>query len=338
MSSEGPVQSTEAASTDPSSLQDDVPASPPSPPPLGIIPTQPPKPFQPSWYQAARIFALETVDAIATAYPTPPAPHEIPIRIVCVSVTHNTQPEVAEGDILIHAGDLSEYGKRDEIQAQLDWLASLPHAHKIVIGGNHDLELDPELPRRRYEIDPGLPPRGPEHFELHDLHYLNNDSVTVTVKGRDIHIFGAPNVPYCGPFSFQYQRTDDFWAGRVPDNTDVLVTHGPPRGYLDGGPGGGHHGCTSLVKEVRRVRPLAHIFGHIHSGRGKATMVHSGAGNAADQARTGNVPGLFDTARIMLNTVMERVNEGYGVTQMVNPACVHGRGQLHDPACLLLDV
>ena len=62
----------------------------------------------------------------------------IPVRVVCISDTHNQTPKIGDGDILIHAGDLTQLGTVDEIQAQLDWLKILPHEHKIVIAGNHD--------------------------------------------------------------------------------------------------------------------------------------------------------------------------------------------------------
>jgi len=64
------------------------------------------------------------------------------ISIVCISDTHNSQPELPDRDILIHAGDLTEGGTLSELQATLDWLHSQPHRHKIVIAGNHDLLLD----------------------------------------------------------------------------------------------------------------------------------------------------------------------------------------------------
>ena len=66
----------------------------------------------------------------------------VTITIVCISDTHDTKPLLPDGDILLHAGDPSQYGLFDEIQAQLDWLNAQPHKHKIIIAGNHDLILD----------------------------------------------------------------------------------------------------------------------------------------------------------------------------------------------------
>jgi hypothetical protein len=62
-----------------------------------------------------------------------------PIAVVCISDTHNTQPRLPEGDILIHAGDATQALSLS--QATIDWLDEQPHRHKILIGGSHDLLL-----------------------------------------------------------------------------------------------------------------------------------------------------------------------------------------------------
>jgi 3',5'-cyclic AMP phosphodiesterase CpdA len=76
------------------------------------------------------------------------------IRVVCIADTHNHQPELPPGDLLIHAGDLTENGSFDEIQNQPTWLSSQPHQYKVAIAGNHDVLLDEEFlkkyPERRY--------------------------------------------------------------------------------------------------------------------------------------------------------------------------------------------
>ncbi len=54
---------------------------------------------------------------------------------------------VPEGDVLVHAGDLTRSGALDELEDAARWLASLPHRHKLVVAGNHDRCL--EVPRER---------------------------------------------------------------------------------------------------------------------------------------------------------------------------------------------
>lgn len=54
-------------------------------------------------------------------------------------------PSFPLGDVLLHAGGMSRFGTFAEIQAQISWLASQPHQHKVIIAGNHDLLLDKEV-------------------------------------------------------------------------------------------------------------------------------------------------------------------------------------------------
>jgi predicted phosphodiesterase len=63
------------------------------------------------------------------------------VRVICISDTHGQHAalRVPDGDILIHAGDFMTYGNAPrEIIDFNTWLGRQPHAHKIVIAGNHD--------------------------------------------------------------------------------------------------------------------------------------------------------------------------------------------------------
>jgi Icc-related predicted phosphoesterase len=69
----------------------------------------------------------------------------------------------------------------------------------------------------------------------------------------------------------------------IPDNTDILVTHGPPFEYLDI-PGGGRPirvGCEMLRERVDIVRPKIHVFGHIHGSYGHYYNGHTHFFNAS---------------------------------------------------------
>ncbi|KAK4493982.1 hypothetical protein PRZ48_015168 [Zasmidium cellare] len=192
------------------------------------------------------------------------------ITVVCISDTHCLIPKDAlpYGDILIHAGDLTNAGTPSEIQAQIDWLSSLPHQYKVVIAGNHDTWLDPESRKtlNPSDIDGKL--------DWKDIHYLQSTSVTLDFPNRTsinhgkIKIFGMPHTPdKLGPeHAFQYHRGTDIWSNVVPDDTDIVVTHSPPRYHLDL-PGVKAMGDEFLLQEVGRVKPLVHAFGHIHAGK-----------------------------------------------------------------------
>ena len=199
----------------------------------------------------------------------PATPKPLPssrIRLVCISDTHTHKPSsLPPGDALIHAGDLTNAGTVAEIQEQVDWLASLPYEHKIVIAGNHDSFCDP---RSRRKEDVG------KEMDWRDVHYLQHSSITLTFPkqaNRRLQFYGAPQIPQCGSeeFAFQYRRSDDAWSGTIPIETDVLITHTPPRHHLDLPSG---LGCDFLLKELWKVRPKVHVFGHVHAGYGQESV------------------------------------------------------------------
>ena len=232
------------------------------------------------------------------AYPSGEAPSDATgIRVVCISDTHCTQPSgIPEGDVLVHAGDLTDTGSFAELQAQLTWLAALPHAHKVVIAGNHDRLLDADFVATHPEriIEEGGVSRA--DLKWNGITYLQNSSVTFTfpadnlssnghtvVSGRytlddptarrRLTIYGSPWTPLCGVFAFQYPPIRNVWTDRIPKGADVVVTHGPPKGYLDRpGPGVESKGCPHLLREIARARPRLVVFGHIHAGWGRETV------------------------------------------------------------------
>ncbi|KAE8133206.1 Metallo-dependent phosphatase-like protein [Aspergillus pseudotamarii] len=183
-------------------------------------------------------------------------PVKDPVSIVCISDTHNSQPSLPDGDILIHAGDLTQSGSLKELQVTLNWLRAQPHATKIVIAGNHDLCLGWDINRLKAEDE--TPDWG-------DIVYLQDSEVSITCNnGRHLNIYGSPYSPRHGNWTFQYSRSEDFWGGRVPANIDILITHTPPRAHLDLL----NLGCTYLLRTLWRVRPRLHVFGHVHEGAG----------------------------------------------------------------------
>ena len=58
-----------------------------------------------------------------------------------------------------------------------------------------------------------------------------------------------------------------FWK-KIPSNTDILITHGPPFGKLDTNANQYKTGCDDLLKTVEKIKPKYHIFGHIHEAYG----------------------------------------------------------------------
>lgn len=243
----------------------------------------------------------------------PRRPISGPVSIVCISDTHNSQASLPDGDILIHAGDLTQSGTLSELQAALDWLKVQPHAHKIVIAGNHDTILDPSR-------DPG---HERARLDWGNIIYLCDQSVTVCCSnGRKLHIYGSPFSPRHGNWAFQYSRSEDVWAGKVPDGVDVLITHGPPRGHLDLM----RLGCAHLLRELWRMRPLLHVFGHVHEGYGQEWLAFDGLQEAFEQVVMGTGPrrilGLGRLALEVFWGIFRQVKEAPCL--LVNAAMVGG--------------
>lgn len=199
-----------------------------------------------------------------------PAPSPNPVLAVCITDVQNLAPEITLGSILIHVGSLSQDGSAVEIQRTLDWLATQPHAVKVAIAGHRDYLLDSRLDgTKQYSAQQAAKLRS--RLRWHDIIYLENETKTVTIptsKDRQLKIFGSPYTPQNGNLAFQYPRHMDFWESQIPEDTDVLVTHGPPRAHLDGG-----YGCVFLLSALWRTRPRLHAFGLAPVGP-SATWLH----------------------------------------------------------------
>jgi hypothetical protein len=161
------------------------------------------------------------------------------VKIVCMSDTHSTQGEfgffIPDGDIFIHAGDFTRYGLPSEIVAFNNWLATLPHRHKVVVAGNHELSLDSRTweEAAEYMDQAGETRQSTEQVRslLTNCTYLEDESLEVL----GVKIFGSPWQPDFSQSAFCLQRGEqlrDKW-GKIPRDTEVLVTHGPPLGVGD---------------------------------------------------------------------------------------------------------
>jgi predicted phosphohydrolase len=193
--------------------------------------------------------------------------------IVCVSDTHGHHDitDVPPGDILVHAGDLTMFGELDEVSQFDTWLGNLPHAHKVVIAGNHDWCFQNQAERARQRLTNAI--------------YLEDAAATVA----GLKFYGSPWQPWFLDWAFNLQRGPELaakWA-LIPDDTDVLVTHGPPEGILDLTKRWVRVGDADLLARVRQVRPKLHVFGHIHEAAGVDESVGTLFVNAATQMGVG---------------------------------------------------
>ena len=193
------------------------------------------------------------------------------IKIVALSDTHSYhhKVDVPAGDVLVFAGDLMTCGRKfHEVMSFASWFMKHPHPHKVLVAGNHDRLFQSQKAACINEFK--IRPNG-------DFHYLEDSGCVI----RGWNFWGSPYTPWFYNWAFDYYRGDGVkhW-NKIPSDTDILVTHGPPLGFGDqaipyatniGGimqPPTEHVGCGELLNAVRLVKPAAHFFGHIHGGHG----------------------------------------------------------------------
>lgn len=177
------------------------------------------------------------------------------MKIVIISDTHNKHRQLVlpEGDLIIHAGDVSEGGTNRECLEFLQWFSQLPFKHKVFIAGNHDFMFE------RTDSTPIAIPDG--------VIYLRDNSCEI----EGLRIYGSPYTPEFYNWAFMKKRGVEIrkvWEN-IPSKLDILVTHGPPFKVLDRNLYGVFTGCEDLLEKVKEVKPKIHAFGHIHEAYGR---------------------------------------------------------------------
>lgn len=174
-----------------------------------------------------------------------------PIDILHLSDTHGQHKNLKslpEADVIVHSGDFTFAGSEEEAYDFMNWFCNLPYKHKIFIAGNHDMCM-----------------YGADHVDglSRNVHYLYNNSVVID----GIKFYGIP--------MFMEDCMDgnlDVFINNIPDDTDVLITHMPPKGTCDlanYGKGPEHRGNATLAELLKKLHPTCHLFGHEHDAYGK---------------------------------------------------------------------
>lgn len=183
--------------------------------------------------------------------------------IDCISDLHGHYPELEGGDLLIVAGDLTA---RDDFQGWLDfvaWLQLSRYKKKIVIGGNHDGWFVKNPPNENTFGD--------------ECYYLCDSST----EFEGLKIWGSPWTktfsgmnPKCKAFTYDTEAELEEKWNLIPNDTDILVTHSPPYLGMDTIYDFRNQKCMnvgskSLFDKILNVKPLLHVFGHIHENGGQ---------------------------------------------------------------------
>jgi Icc-related predicted phosphoesterase len=180
--------------------------------------------------------------------------------IDAISDLHGHYPKLEGGDLLIVAGDLTATDTQEEHVSFFSWLLNQKYKKKVYIAGNHDnyYSVYKQFPTYTCEVE-----------------YLC-DSGT---EFEGLKIWGSPWTkkfeemnPKCMAFTVDTEEELAEKFSKIPNDTDILITHGSPYMILDELIEEGHHGgSVALENAVQRVKPRIHIFGHIHEAYGSET-------------------------------------------------------------------
>ncbi len=178
------------------------------------------------------------------------------MKFVAISDTHcrHLNLKLPKGDVLLHAGDISYKGQKNEIVDFLQWLAKLPYKHKIFIAGNHDFYFEKEKIAQIQSLIPD------------GVTYLNDEEIIID----GVKIWGSPVTPWFFNWAFNRRRGKEInrhWQ-KIPDDSDIILTHGPVYGILDSVLNNTNAGCADLLQTIEKIKPKAHVCGHIHEGYG----------------------------------------------------------------------
>nr|CAH7722382.1 unnamed protein product [Callosobruchus chinensis] len=182
------------------------------------------------------------------------------------SLIRNIMFDIPDGDVFIHAGDFTKCGQKEEVIQFDKWLDSLPHKHKIVIAGNHELSFDQNFSEyfKKLMTAKAVNTQNIRQY-LTNCTYLEDSGIEI----YGIKIYGTPWQPEYNNWAFNLKRGAECLSkwNKIPDDTEILITHTPPLGHGDLACSGVRAGCVELLNTVQnRVKPKYHVFGHIHEG------------------------------------------------------------------------
>lgn len=186
------------------------------------------------------------------------------MKILHISDTHGFHGMFPDSkfdgvDVVVHSGDCSNWrdvGRNSvEVKDFIEWYKNVPVKHKIFVAGNHDTSIERRLIT-------------PADFAEAGIIYLENAATTID----GVKFWGSPHTPTFGDWAFMKAREKIYkiWS-LIPEDVNVLITHGPPLGVLDLTYNRDNTlfrcGDRSLLKKIMFGLPWlkAVLFGHIHN-------------------------------------------------------------------------
>jgi Icc-related predicted phosphoesterase len=209
------------------------------------------------------------------------------MKLCIISDTHNKHMRLGklpDADVIIHCGDFTSVGHGHEIRNFMQWFKKLDRfKYKIIIAGNHDWLFETNRVLALEDV-----PK--------NVIYLEDSGVEI----EGIKFYGIPVTKPFNNWAFNRpeEKLVEHWKA-IPDDTDVLITHGPPLSICDYVIyDNSHEGSPSLYFEVvERIKPKLHCFGHIHGGYGIKVIegtTFMNASNLDEDYMCVNAPIIFE--------------------------------------------
>jgi Icc-related predicted phosphoesterase len=200
------------------------------------------------------------------------------LSICCISDTHSKHNQLDlskyPADVLVHAGDWT--GGRDEDFSETEeffkWLSAQPYSRKLFIAGNHERTVE-NNEKLFYDLL--------KHYPT--IEYIHHKAVTIS----GVKFYGSNySNEFCGwAFMEEDLELSKIWD-KIPDDTDVLITHGPAYAHKDlvqeAHDRNPHVGSQALTRRKLDIPSLKlHVNGHIHCDYGKLELSSHTVINAA---------------------------------------------------------
>jgi Icc-related predicted phosphoesterase len=232
------------------------------------------------------------------------------VKIAAVSDLHgelNFKMPIA--DILTISGDICPVRGSHKPIAQMNWINAyfLPWADKLIkdgiykhvvfTPGNHDFAFTKVVNYNPDSIFNLVLPK--------DVYYLCNKEVIL----EGVRIYGTPWTPTFGNWAFMLDEDllDNIF-NKIPKGLDILISHGPARGYNDTILQYGLNeqlGSTTLIKHVKRTSPKWLFVGHIHSGNHKVSKIITDNDSMTNSVNVSLLNEDYEIAYPVFTTIIE---------------------------------
>lgn len=187
------------------------------------------------------------------------------LKIVAISDTHCKWNKlvIPECDILISAGDYSFLGEKHVVKDFHKWLNKQDARYIISVQGNHEKWVEKNFNEAKQVAEEACP----------GVFFI--DEGLVEIEG--LKIWGSAITPWFHNWAWNRHPAEitKHW-NRIPDDINILITHGPPYEILDkttyaaGGWRPEPLGCYQLKERIKQLKDLdLHFFGHIHASNGE---------------------------------------------------------------------